>query len=571
MSNPTNKPLFPGPVGQGLAKLTTWFGALTRPARVLLFSTLLASALIGGFFTYKQSHENQTVLFSQLEQDDAAAIVAKLKELKVPYTVSGGGSTIEVPESRVGDIRLELASAGMPRGGGIGFESFDKMRLGATDFEQRVLYRRALEGELSRTIGTLGVVQSARVHLVLPEKSVFVSRAEPASASIVLRLRSGRALGPAEVAGIVHLTAASVPGLTPDRVALVTTEGEMLKRPRGATEGSGLESQEESGSQERQIETQLEDRARSMLEKLVGAGHVEVRATAELERGHMERTEDHFDPSKSALRSEETSTERVGHGTDDTVAGVPGAESNLLSGTAAPAAIAALAVGTASDAGAPKGAAIAKTAANDQQPFRESHTRNFEVDHVTEKRVTGPGALKRITVAVILDGVTKVETGRTTTVARDRAELDKIAALVRSAVGSSDARGDVVTVDSVPFEPAKALPDAVETPIPTVVAPRWRPYLPAIAAAGVLLVVVIVVVAARSRRGRVGAEGSAPLLAGVSVPPQLGAVREVAALPGDVRAAAIERATADPATAALVLRAWLGTSDAEAKLPATRS
>ena len=132
------------------------------------------------------------VLFSQLERDDAAALVAKLRELKVPYRLRDEGAAIDVPEARVHELRLELASAGLPRGGGVGFESFDRMRLGATEFEQRVLYRRSMEGELARSISSLTAVQSARVHLVMPERSVFVSRNDPASASVVVR-QIGRA------------------------------------------------------------------------------------------------------------------------------------------------------------------------------------------------------------------------------------------------------------------------------------------------------------------------------------------------------------------------------------------
>src|SRR5262249_8875460 len=181
-------------------------------------ATTAVALLITGASTFEKANEPYTSLFSQLDHEDAAAIVAKLKEMKVPYRVEPDGSTVDVPDSRVRELRLELAGAGLPRGAGVGFESFDKMRLGATDFEQRVLYRRALEGELARTIGTIGAVESARVHLVLPEKSVFITRNEPASASIALRLRHGRALGPSEVAGIVHLVASAVPGLEAGRI-----------------------------------------------------------------------------------------------------------------------------------------------------------------------------------------------------------------------------------------------------------------------------------------------------------------------------------------------------------------
>jgi flagellar M-ring protein FliF len=546
----------PAPLAAAITLVKGWVGRLSRPARILIVSTLAASALLIGYVVYNQTHEPYAVLFSQLEQDDAAGVVAKLKELKTPYRLEVGGSTVMVPESRVGEVRLDLASAGMPRGGGVGFESFDKMRLGATEFEQRVLYRRALEGELARTIGTLGSVQSARVHLVLPEKSVFVTRAEPASASIVLRLRSGRALGPSEVGGIVHLTAASVPGLTADRIALVTTDGEMLKRPRVAQDGVGSDSDEDRGAQQRAVEVQLEDRARSMLEKVVGAGHVDVRVTADLDLARVEHTEDHYDPAKAVLRSEESTVERSGPTLDDSVAGVPGAESNLPTGAgAAPTAAPAVSAVIKGDAGAPKIAAAAPKSSGAEQPFRESHTRNFEVDHVSDKRVSNSGTLRRIAVAVVLDGVPRMEGGKEVIVPRDRAELDKLGALVRSAVGANELRGDLVTVDSVPFQDARATADVPAAPAPLATTTRiWRAYLPAGAAAGVLLVIAAGASLVRRRR-RKAREASVQLLPPVVAPQQLDASKSQV----DVRAAAMDRAANDPATAALVLRAWLGT------------
>jgi flagellar M-ring protein FliF len=557
VSNAAKKSVLPAPVAAAVSRTSTWFGALAKSTRILLISTAAFAAI---FVPY-------AVLFGQLEQDDAGAIVAKLKELNAPYRLGVGGSTIEVPESRVGELRLELASSGMPRGGGVGFESFDKMKLGATEFEQRVLYRRALEGELSRTIGTLAAVQSARVHLVLPEKSVFVARTEPASASIVLRLRSGRALGPSEVSGIVHLTAASVAGLAADRVALLTTDGEMLRKPRDASDGTAQASDEDRGSRQHAIEVELEERARLMLEKVVGPGHVDVRVTAELDPARVERVEDHFDPGKTVLRSEETSIERTGGGLDDTVAGVPGAESNLPTGAAPAAALLPPTIAAKGDAGAPKAlASAAKTIG--EQPFRESHTRNYEVDHVSEKRVLEPGTLKRVAVAVVIDGITRTENGQTSVSVRDRAELQKLEALVRSAVGANDARGDVVTLDCVPFDDEKGTAEA--PPPATFQGPTkvWRTYLPAAIAAAALIVLAIVVGVAR-RRPRPAFEATPVLTAAISSsPPQLGTTKPVI----DVRAAAIERAAADPATAALVLRAWLGTSaEVETKTMVARS
>jgi flagellar M-ring protein FliF len=548
-----------------VARAAAWFRALSKSTKILFVSTAVLAAVFASYLGYRQTHEPYAVLFGQLEQDDAGGIVAKLKELNAPYRLGAGGSTIEVPESRVGELRLELASAGMPRGGGVGFESFDKMKLGATEFEQRVLYRRALEGELSRTISTLAAVQSARVHLVLPEKSVFVTRAEPASASIVLRLRPGRALGPSEVSGIVHLTAASVAGLAADRVALLTTDGEMLRKPRDASDGTAQASEEDQGSRQRAIELELEERARLMLEKVVGPGHVDVRVTAELDPSRVERVEEHFDPSKTVLRSEESSVERTGGGLDESVAGVPGAESNLPNGTALAAAMIPPTIAAKGDGGAPKALASAGKSPADQ-PFRESHTRNYEVDHVSEKRFSEPGTLKRVAVAVVLDGISKTENGKTTMVPRDRADLQKLEALVRSAVGANDARGDVVTLDSVPFDSEKT-PDDVPTPA-VLQGPMkaWRAYLPAAGAAVVLLAIAIVFGVAR-RRNRSAVE-VIPVLPAAVAAQQIGTSKPVI----DVRAAAIERAAADPATAALVLRAWLGTSaGTEAKTTVARS
>ncbi len=578
MSNPTNpssKPALPPALGGALGMARAWFSRLSRPARILLFSTSALAAVSVIFFAYEQSHEPYSVLFAQLEQDDVAAMVAKLKEMKVPYRLDGGGSTIEVPDSKVADARLELASAGMPRGGGVGFESFDKMRLGATEFEQRVLYRRALEGELARTIGTLSSVQSARIHLVLAEKSVFVTRAEPASASIVLRLRPGRVLGPSEVAGIVHLTAASVPGLTAERIALVTTDGQMLKKPHpSVAEGASFEADADDGSPQHTIESQLEDRVRSMLERVVGAGHVDVRVAAETDPAQIEHVEDHYDPARTALRSEEVSLERTGGVLEDTVAGVPGAESSLPPGGALSAAVASTSPAK-GDAGAPArgdaGAPAAGVGSNAvaSSPFRESHTRNYEVDHVSDKRVVHAGSLKRITVAVVLDGVARTEGGKTIELPRDPAELEKLRALVRSAVGASDTRGDVVTVDSAVFDtthtPAEGEPSVVA---PAAVVKTWRSYRPAAIAAAVVLALAVGATAWAGRRRPTPPSPVLHALPSAAAPPtQLESKKDSV----DARTAATQRAAEDPATAALVIRAWLGATDADTKPIASRA
>lgn len=514
------------------------FGAMTRPAKVMLISTVLAAIALTTFLGYRSTATAWTPLFTSLDRDDAAAVVAKLKEMKIPYRIDGDGGSISVPEANARELRLELAGAGLPRGGGVGFESFDKMRLGATEFEQRVLYRRSLEGELSRTIDTIAAVQSSRVHIVLPERSVFVGRAEPASASVVLKLRAGRALGASEIAGMVHLVSSSVAQLTPDHITVVTTDGTMLHKPRRDGEnGAGGDSEEQTSSA-RAMEATLEERARSMLEKVVGPGKADVRVSVELDRSRVERTEDHYDPKNTTLRSEQQTIERTG--SEPTAAGVPGAESNTPGG-----------------AGRADGGTTESTT-------RESHTRNFEVDHVSEKRLLVSGTVRRLTVAVVVDG------GRAPAPARSKEEVERLTGLVRSAVGADDRRGDVVTVESVPFleaEPAAAPPAAPSLVSMSMIPAKYHRYVP-IAAAGLLVLVIGGFVigirralkraaAKKAAAEEAAAKEKAIVLASAEEAPIEDAVVETIE-PEELRTRAHDRAAEDPATAALVLKFWLG-------------
>jgi flagellar M-ring protein FliF len=543
------KGILPPQVAAVWARVRGLVVGLTRPARVLIGSTLAVALLLGAWVLFRSMNEPYATLFSQLDREDAGALVTKLKELKVPYKLSSDEATIEVPEARVHELRLELAQAGLPRGGGVGFESFDKMRLGATEFEQRVLYRRALEGELARTIGSISAVQAARVHLVLPEKSVFVSRSEPAQASVVIKLRAGRVLSPGEIAGIVRLSASAVPGLGPERVTLVTTEGAML---HGARAGNGPASADgtnggladEGGTPTtRTIESGLEERARAMLERVLGPGHVDVRVSADLDSSRVEHSEDRYDPAKTALRSETASKEMAG-GDGITAAGVPGAESNT-----------------------PGGDATATTTAGSSKVVRESHTRNFEVDHVSEKRITTSGVLKRLTVAVVLDGVRPPGGGAP--VLRSKEELVKVAALVKAAVGVDEKRGDVVTVESVPFDDGEPALASLEAPKPiawAAVATNAKKYWKFLAAGAVLLVLLFAVRARRAKTVASVVETPTPLLEAEAVPNALPSgltspTPKELPEPTDYRVPAHDRAAADPATAALVLRFWLGTAE----------
>ena len=527
-------------------RLVAAIRGLGKPAKIFLVTMVVAAIGIGGFFTYRATSEPYAVLFSQLTTDDAAGVVAKLKELKVPYRVIDGGR-IEVPEARVHELRLEVAGAGLPRGGGVGFESFDKMRLGATEFEQRVMFRRAMEGELSRTISTVSAIESARVHLVMPEKSVFVGRREPASASVVVKLRAGKDLGGGEINAIVHLVSSAVPDLAPDHVALATTEGVLLKKPRQSdAEGGDASGDEENGAEARALETKLEDRARAIIERIVGPGHADVRVSAEMDFSKIEHTEDHYEPQKAVLRSEELSYEKQAGSPDDTMAGVPGAESNLPTGSDPEA-------GDSTSTMAPG-------------VVRHEHTRNYEVDRVSEKRTSKAGSIKRLAVAVVVDGVPVTDdSGNTHMQQRDPVEIDRLTDLVRSAVGADERRADVVTVDSIPFamsEADLAAANAPAAPQPAVeltldkkiLAKKNWPFLGA--GGGVLLLVVVFAMISRRRRRLRALRESEPVkpLEGIALPDAV----ELPKLPP--REEALRRAAEDPATAALVIRHWLGTA-----------
>jgi flagellar M-ring protein FliF len=322
-------------------------------------------------------------------------------------------------------------------------------------------------------------------------------------------------------------------------VTLATTDGALLKRPRSASEGgaeTGLA--DDQLAEVRALEASLEERARTMLERVVGAGHVDVRVAADMDFARVEHTEDHFKPRDPILRSEELMVEKTG-AAENNVAGVPGAESNLPTGDAP------------EEGDAPAGAAGV---------LRRQHTRNFEVDRVTERRVRQAGVVKRLTVAVVVDGVsTTDESGAVTVQARDEAELEKLEALVRSAVGADDNRQDVVTLQSMSFVSAPVADGGLISPVAATPLEKAKPYLPFVAAGGVFLALVTATMLTRRRRSTVTA---VELLPSGELKRENELLSEDAPLLLKARDEALRRASEDPATAALVVRHWLGMGSA---------
>ncbi|MBM4358935.1 MAG: flagellar M-ring protein FliF [Deltaproteobacteria bacterium] len=548
------EPLLPPRVREALDRVKSVWTRLPFAAKLFLVSAGATVLVVSLYFAAAPAMREYAVLYGQLEGEDAGVIVEKLKAQKIPFELTGDGTTIKIPKDKVHEVRLQLASEGLPKGGHIGFESFENMRLGATEFEQQVVYRRAMEGELARTIATVRSVQSARVHLVLPKASVFAQKKEAATASVVVKLRGSR-IEEEEIGSIVNLVASAVQGLEPDRVTLVTTDGRMLHRPRpvGADgETNTTAAEQDLMAQRRGVEALLEERTRTMLERVLGPGHVDVRITAELDRAKVETTTDKFDHSRSSMRSEQQLVEQSATGApiDNTVAGVPGAEGALPDGA---------------DAGGAGQDGAGGT-------LRKQSTRNYEIDRVQERRISVTQNVKRLAVAVVIDGI-DAGNGSGNVVARAPQELEKLTLLVRSAVGFDEDRGDVVTVESVPFYMEKLPEPEAEVPLiplPESFTAKYGKFLPLAKVASALLVATVVLLVSRRALRRRGERLEVMRLKELEsqeriVKMQLEAAKVEPPPPPEVvidyRAEALKKATEDPATAALVLRYWLKSYD----------
>ncbi len=307
---------------------------LTLTQRVTIVAVVLAAGAGLVALTRWQREGDFRPLYSSLASDDAGAVVKKLKETGVDFRLSEGGSTVLVPSARVAETRLEMASAGLPKSGRIGFELFDKTNFGATEFVEHINYRRALEGELERTIMSLAEVEQARVHVTFPKESVYLESREPAKASVVVRLRPGARLLPPNVVAVEHLVASAVEGLTPEAVSVLDVRGTLLNRPHSAPSLDGSDSGDRLLETRQGIERDLVAKINSTLEPLLGGEKFRASASVECDFSSAEQSEEIFDPTHSVMvssqKSEDTST-------TGGAAGVPGTASNLPRPPAKPA------------------------------------------------------------------------------------------------------------------------------------------------------------------------------------------------------------------------------------------
>lgn len=355
------------------------------------------------------------VLYSDLNQQDAGAIVEKLNDQKVPYTISADGQTIEVPKEKIQQVRLALAQEGLPLGGSMGMELFNENKIGETEFKQNLNYQRALQGELERTIKEFTEVEKVRVHINVPKQRIFIEEDRPPSASVVLSLHRGKSLDKSQLQGIVNLVAAAVEGLTPENISVVDTTGGLLYSKDQETEGPVSAAQAEY---KRRLESTLANKVRAMLERVVGPEKAMAQVTTELNYESMNTNEEIFDPDRTSIRSEQRLKE-VNQGPAKDASGIPQTSFELGTGNQDKA-----------------------RGAQGELYQRTEDTTNYEITRITRQINTPAGDIRRLSVAVMVD----------------KAYIDTIADgvqsledLVKNTVGYDETRGDSVVIKTVPF------------------------------------------------------------------------------------------------------------------------
>ena len=480
------------------ANTTALLAGLSAGRRLAVLGVALTTLVLVAAVAWRVQAPVYRPLFTNLDSKDAAAIRERLTAEGVPYRTDDDGHALLVPADRLYDLRMSLASRGLPAGGGAGFELFDRQTPGQTDFMQRLSYQRALQGELARTIAELGGVDSARVHLALADHPDGTASDRRASASVVVKLARGARLAPAQIDGIVHLVAASVDGLLPDAVTVVDESGRALTAAPRSDESLGIETG--AVGYQRAIERSAEERIESLLAPVVGAGKVVARVAATIDFARTERTEETYDPDKTVVR-ESSVTRDTG-----------GSASPRVDASASP------------------------------RIERRDEKQTFDVSKTVSRTVAPVGTVKALSVAVLIDGTYRDEDGRRVFVPRSDDEIERLKALVASAVGVSDARGDRLEVTSAPFQAAEPEP----APGFLAAAPSWAPPLAArlvavLFALGTLALVVRPVVRA------LGGARSAPEI-------RLG---ERAGAAGELARENVTLAQQNPERAAQLVREWL--------------
>lgn len=381
------------------------------PTNTKILSLAAATIFIGGIMVLSiwLNQPNYQVLYSRLSPEDAGSIVSNLKEQKIPYQLKQGGTTILVPEERVYELRLQLATDRVFQKGNIGFELFDQTNFGTTEFVQTINYQRALQGELGRTISSLAEIEWARVHLAIPQKSLFMEEEQLPTASVVIKLKPGASLRQEQIQGIVHLVSCSVEGLLPDKIKVIDDQGRILSsRILDYTEQSLQMTKMEY---QHRLEDGLEQKITGILEKALGPNKVIAKVSANLNLKRVESTEEKYDPERTVVKTEQR-TQETAQGQTPITPG-SGADSNYQ---------------------------------------KADETIQYELTKAVNHIVELPGQITRLSVAVLIDGIYEQTKEGAKYLPRPPEEMKHIQTIVEKAVGYDPGRGDQVEVVNIPFQ-----------------------------------------------------------------------------------------------------------------------
>jgi flagellar M-ring protein FliF len=406
-----------------LGQLGERFNELSQGKKVAALSLValaLASLLVMSLWLKAPDYQ---LLYANLSQEDAGAIVEKLKNQKIPYEVSNGGRTIRVASDMIHETRLQLAGEGLPEGSDVGLEMFEDTPLGMTDFIQKINFQRALQGELTRTIKTLDAVAQVRVHLVIPKDNLFRKQKPKGKASITLKLKSGKSLSEGQIQGIVHLVSASVGSIEASNVVIVDVNGNLLSGGKEPSEGAMMSTS--NFKHKLRVQKELQAKIIKMLEDALGSGKVIAKISTDLDFEQVERTEEIFDPDSQVVRSEnqisESSVGSIPPG------GIPGVQALVPSGE---------------DSGSGAGQAAQRNKSN--------AVFNYEINKEV-RRISKPvGEITKLSVAVMIDGTMAGDPAEYQP--RTPEEMAKYLQMVQSAVGFDAERGDVVQVENIQFD-----------------------------------------------------------------------------------------------------------------------
>src|ERR1700722_1736089 len=486
------------------------FASLSLGQKVSIAAcALLVAAGMFGFSHWRRENDFRPI-YTGMAAEDAGAVVQKLKETGTDYRLADNGATLLVPSAKLAELRLQLALSGLPKSGRMGFEMFDKTNFGAADFAEHVNYRRALEGELERSIISLAEVERARVHLTFPKESVYLEARQPTKASVILGLRGGAQLSPQNVMAVCNLLASAVEGLVPEAVSVVDTRGNLLNRPRKSAGNDGLEVSEANLEYRQQVEKDLLAKIQSTLEPLLGSDRFRAAVSADCDFSSGEQSEETFDPSHSVMVSSQKS-EAVAPSSALT-GGVPGTASNL-----------------------PR--PPARAAGGSSGSSRRSEEINYQSSRLLRRVRLPLGELKRISVSLLVDQDVhwegKAPHLKQVLVPPSPEKLKAIRDLVAGAVSFKAERGDQLIVETLPFEATLRSeppePPAASPPLGAPVSPieKWMrdPKILIGAAGGVVLLLVLVFFGMRRlRRKPAGpaAEVGTALPAGKGVPAAIG-------------------------------------------------